>query len=151
MDSYHGYGIHDFLVAEPRFAASAETADAELRNVVDAAHTMGLWVILDIVLNHVGNVFAYSPDDPGTVPGVPFSPQPLPVYWRLPDGTPRPDPTPSSRSPGLPAATWSGPASCSRTRTSGGKATRNPAETTPSGTSTRSARCAPTTPPSRTR
>jgi len=92
--SYHGYGIHDFLVAEPRFATSAETADAELRDLIDAAHAMGLWVILDIVLNHVGNVFAYSPDDPGTVPGVPFSPQPLPVYWRLPDGTPRPGPTP---------------------------------------------------------
>jgi len=92
--SYHGYGIHDFLVAEPRFATSAATADAELRDLVDAAHEKGLWVIFDIVLNHVGNVFAYSADDPGTVPGVPFSPQPLPVYWRLPDGTPRPNPIP---------------------------------------------------------
>jgi glycosidase len=92
--SYHGYGIHDFLVAEPRFATSAATADAELRDLVDAAHEKGLWVIFDIVLNHVGNVFAYSADDPGTVQGVPFSPQPLPVYWRLPDGTPRPNPTP---------------------------------------------------------
>ena len=92
--SYHGYGIHDFLVAEPRFATSAATADAELRNLVDAAHEKGLWVIFNIVLNHVGNVFAYSADDPGTVPGVPFSPQPLPVYWRLPDGTPRPNPIP---------------------------------------------------------
>jgi len=95
--SYHGYGIHDFLVAEPRFAASAATADAELRDLVDAAHEKGLWVIFDIVLNHVGNVFAYSAEDPGTVPGVPFSPQPLPVYWRLPDGTPRPNPTPIER------------------------------------------------------
>ena len=51
-------------------------------------------MIFDIVLNHVGNVFAYSPNDPGTVPGVPFSPQPLPVYWRLADGTPRPEPVP---------------------------------------------------------
>ena len=92
--TYHGYGIHDFLVAEPRFATSPATADAELRDLVDAAHAAGLWVIFDIVLNHVGNVFAYSPNDPGTVPGVSFSPQPLPVYWRLPDGTPRPDPTP---------------------------------------------------------
>jgi glycosidase len=92
--SYHGYGIHDFLVAEPRFATSPATADAELRDLVDAAHAAGLWVIFDIVLNHVGNVFAYSADDPGTVQGVPFSPVPLPVYWRLPDGSPRPDPTP---------------------------------------------------------
>ena len=92
--SYHGYGIHDFLSAEPRFATSAATADTELRDLVDAAHAMGLWVIFDIVLNHVGNVFAYSPEDPGTVQGVPFSPGPLPVYWRLPDGTPRPAPAP---------------------------------------------------------
>jgi glycosidase len=86
--SYHGYGIHDFLSAEPRFATSAATADTELRDLVDAAHEVGLWVIFDIVLNHVGNVFAYSAEDPGTVQGVPFSPGPLPVYWRLPDGTP---------------------------------------------------------------
>jgi glycosidase len=92
--SYHGYGIHDFLVAEPRFATSAANADTELRDLVDAAHAAGLWVIFDIVLNHVGNVFAYSGDDPGTAQGVPFSPQPLPVYWRLPTGVPRPSPTP---------------------------------------------------------
>ncbi len=92
--TYHGYGIHDFLHAEPRFATSAATADAELRDLVDAAHEIGLWVIFDIVLNHVGNVFAYSANDPGTAQGVPFSPQPLPVYWRLPTGIPRPDPAP---------------------------------------------------------
>jgi glycosidase len=92
--SYHGYGIHDFLHAEPRFATSVATADAELRDLVDAAHEIGLWVIFDIVLNHAGNAFAYSANDPGTAQGVPFSPQPLPVYWRLPTGIPRPDPAP---------------------------------------------------------
>jgi glycosidase len=92
--SYHGYGIHDFLLAEPRFATSAATADAELRDLVDAAHEIGLWVIFDIVLNHVGNVFAYSANDPGTAQGIPFSPQPQPIYWRLPAGIPRPDPSP---------------------------------------------------------
>src|SRR5271155_1556253 len=29
--SYHGYGIHDFLRAEPRFASNPANADAELR------------------------------------------------------------------------------------------------------------------------
>src|ERR1700761_4943499 len=37
--SYHGYGIHDFLRAEPKFAADpndAGSADDELRALVDA-------------------------------------------------------------------------------------------------------------------
>src|SRR5260370_38160587 len=35
--SYHGYGIHDFLHAEPRFAMVPANADQELRSLVDAA------------------------------------------------------------------------------------------------------------------
>jgi glycosidase len=58
--SYHGYGIHDFLRAEPRFADNRNAADDELRALVDAAHAVGLYVIFDIVLNHVGDVFAYN-------------------------------------------------------------------------------------------
>jgi hypothetical protein len=56
---YHGYGIHDFLRAEPRFADNPANADNELRGLVDAAHAAGLYVIFDIVLNHTGNVFGY--------------------------------------------------------------------------------------------
>lgn len=55
--SYHGYGIQDFLEVDPRFG-SAE----ELRAMVDAAHAQGIHVILDIILNHAGNVFAYEND-----------------------------------------------------------------------------------------
>src|SRR5713226_4392201 len=43
--SYHGYGIHDFLRAEPRFADKPQTADDELRSLVDEAHAQGLYVI----------------------------------------------------------------------------------------------------------
>ena len=57
--TYHGYGIHDFLRADPRFAKDPSNADDELRSLVDAAHRQGLYVILDIVLNHTGNVFVY--------------------------------------------------------------------------------------------
>jgi glycosidase len=57
--SYHGYGIHDFLRAEPRFASNPANADGELRDLVDAAHAVGLYVIFDIVLNHTGDLFAY--------------------------------------------------------------------------------------------
>ena len=57
--SYHGYGIHDFLHAEPRFARDPGGADEELRALVDAAHSLGLYVIFDIVLNHIGDAFCY--------------------------------------------------------------------------------------------
>jgi glycosidase len=60
--TYHGYGIHDFLRADPRFARDPLHADDELRALVDAAHALDLCVILDIVLNHTGNVFAYLCD-----------------------------------------------------------------------------------------
>jgi glycosidase len=60
--TYHGYGIRDFLHVDSRFARDPNNADAELRALVDAAHNLGLYVILDIVLNHTGDVFAYVCD-----------------------------------------------------------------------------------------
>ena len=60
--TYHGYGIHDFLHVDPRFASDPDHADDELRALVDAAHALGMYVILDIVLNHTGDVFAYVCD-----------------------------------------------------------------------------------------
>ncbi len=85
--SYHGYGIHDFLHANPRFASNPANADDELRALVDAAHQAGLYVIFDIVLNHVGDVFAY--DAGGSQAS--FSPTPLPIEWRDAAGNPRAD------------------------------------------------------------
>jgi glycosidase len=82
--SYHGYGIHDFLRAEPLFAPGAANADDELRALVDAAHKAGLYVIFDIVLNHAGDVFAYNGNS-----SAPFSSTPLPVEWRDANGTPQ--------------------------------------------------------------
>jgi glycosidase len=83
-ESYHGYGIHDFLHAEPRFADDPAAADDELRALVDAAHAQGLYVIFDIVLNHVGDVFAY-PGDAG------YHPSPQPIAWRDKSGAARSD------------------------------------------------------------
>ena len=80
--SYHGYGIHDFLRAEPRFATDPANADNELRALVDAAHQAGLYVIFDIVLNHTGDAFAYNGNSTA-----PFSPLPLPIQWRNAGGT----------------------------------------------------------------
>jgi len=82
--TYHGYGIHDFLRAEPRFADNPNQADDELRALVDAAHQAGLYVIFDIVLNHTGNVFAYNGNTTA-----PHSNTPLPIQWRDAEGIPQ--------------------------------------------------------------
>ncbi len=56
QESYHGYGIQNFLDVDPHFG----TRD-DLVSVVRTAHTHGIRVILDVILNHVGDVFAYAP------------------------------------------------------------------------------------------
>lgn len=55
--SYHGYGVQDFLEIDRHFG----TAD-DLTTMVATAHEHGIRVILDIILNHTGDVFAYDPD-----------------------------------------------------------------------------------------
>jgi glycosidase len=79
--SYHGYGIHDFLKAEPFFATNPANADNELRALVDAAHQAGLYVIFDIVLNHTGDVFAYNGSSTAS-----YSSTPMTVQWRDANG-----------------------------------------------------------------
>ncbi|MBI5479319.1 MAG: alpha-glucosidase C-terminal domain-containing protein [Deltaproteobacteria bacterium] len=53
--SYHGYWTQDFLSVNPHFGDLAA-----LRRLVDAAHARGMKVILDIVTNHVGQLFYYD-------------------------------------------------------------------------------------------
>src|SRR5271166_5901529 len=55
--SYHGYGIQNFLDVDPHFGTREE-----FRDFVQAAHDQGIYVILDVVAHHTGNVFAYDPD-----------------------------------------------------------------------------------------
>jgi glycosidase len=55
--TYHGYGIQNYLEVNPNFG----TAD-DLKKLVDTAHANGMRVVLDIILNHTGNVFSYNPD-----------------------------------------------------------------------------------------
>jgi glycosidase len=95
--TYHGYGIHHFLRADPRFASDPQHADDELRSLVDGAHKLNLYVILDIVLNHTGNVFAYVCDpgeqecqqSQGAEAG--FRPSARAIRWRDASGHARPD------------------------------------------------------------
>jgi len=95
--SYHGYGIHDFLRAEPRFADNPRNADDELRALVDAAHAQGLYIIFDIVLNHTGDVFAYQCDRNDQLcqdrqgAEASHSDAAQVVRWRDTSGVPRPD------------------------------------------------------------
>lgn len=83
QSSYHGYGIQDFLRANPFFADVEANADQELRALVDAAHDAGLYVIFDIVLNHTADVFGYAPSGNG---GAPYSDNRMDVQWRDANG-----------------------------------------------------------------
>jgi len=57
-NDYHGYGIQNFLDVDPHFGTREE-----LRELVAAAHACGIRVILDIIINHAGDVFAYLNND----------------------------------------------------------------------------------------
>lgn len=57
QDTYHGYGIQNFLEVEPHFGSGED-----LKELVRVAHENGIYVILDIILNHTGNVFSYAGD-----------------------------------------------------------------------------------------
>jgi glycosidase len=57
QEDYHGYGIQNFLDVDPHFGTREE-----LRDLVAHAHQHGIRVILDIILNHAGDVFAYQDD-----------------------------------------------------------------------------------------
>lgn len=48
QETYHGYGIQNFLEVEPRFGTRQDLQAA----VVKTAHENGIYVILDIILNH---------------------------------------------------------------------------------------------------
>jgi pullulanase/glycogen debranching enzyme len=52
--NYHGYAPQDFLNLDGRFASDGtpETAERELTALIDEAHARGMYVILDIVINH---------------------------------------------------------------------------------------------------
>lgn len=83
--AYHGYGIQNFLAAEPRFASSPDKADSELRQLVDEAHKVGIYVIFDIVLHHAGDVFEYAIPLGSTIQElgqVDWSDTVLPIRWR---------------------------------------------------------------------
>ena len=67
LDTYHGYGIQDFLDVDPRFGNRQDLVD-----LVAAAHEEGLRIILDIIFNHSGANWVY----PGGAFMPPYKPHP---------------------------------------------------------------------------
>jgi glycosidase len=96
-ESYHGYGIQHFLDVDSRFGSRDD-----LRRLVDRAHSAGIRVILDIILNHSGDVFRYKNGEPkwngqkfdvqgfrdkSGIPTLPFDPVDLGTHpGEFPDG-----------------------------------------------------------------
>ncbi len=59
--SYPGYATQDFINLDKRFASDGTlpTAEKEYRELIDTAHSLGIYVIQDIVINHTAQVFDY--------------------------------------------------------------------------------------------
>jgi glycosidase len=53
--AYHGYWITDFLNIDPHWGTNAD-----FKAFVDCAHSQNMKVVLDIVLNHTGDVINYD-------------------------------------------------------------------------------------------
>jgi glycosidase len=60
LDTFHGYGIQDFLEVDPRFGSREDLVD-----LCEDAHARGLRVILDIIANHTGDNWGYLPPETG--------------------------------------------------------------------------------------
>ena len=67
LDTFHGYGIQDFLDVDSRFGTRRDLVE-----LVDAAHQKDIRIILDIIFNHTGFNWVY----PGGAAEPPFKPFP---------------------------------------------------------------------------
>jgi glycosidase len=86
LDTYHGYGIQNFLDVDPRFGTRQD-----LRDFVDLAHDRGLYVLLDVIYNHSGDNWYYDvAGTPRSEVAYRFQP-PHPFHgWRGGDGRSKP-------------------------------------------------------------
>jgi len=49
--AYHGYGVQNLLEINPRFGT-----EQDLKDLIKACHDRDIWVMVDVVPNHVGHV-----------------------------------------------------------------------------------------------
>jgi glycosidase len=54
LDTYHGYGVQDFLDVDPRFGKRMDLYDLVIK-----AHKKNIKVILDVIINHSGDNWGY--------------------------------------------------------------------------------------------
>lgn len=82
LETYHGYGIQNFLEVDPHFGSRQD-----LRDLIDAAHAKGMYVLLDIIYNHSGNNWFYN-ENGGAAAMVPYRFQPPHPFegWRSASG-----------------------------------------------------------------
>jgi glycosidase len=99
IDSYHGYGVQDFLDVDPRFGTRKD-----LVSLVDKAHERGMRVLLDIIFNHSGSNWDYPADPPDKPPYLSFPGRYSPGLWKDADG--RTAPGMSLQSAGTDDAVW---------------------------------------------
>jgi len=57
QESYHGYGIQNYLEVDPHFGTRED-----LQELVEIAHENNIYIVLDIILNHTGDIFSYTND-----------------------------------------------------------------------------------------
>jgi glycosidase len=90
LQTYHGYGIQNFLDIDSRFGTRQD-----LRDLVDAAHDRGMYVILDVIYNHSGSNWFYQDEMDGRPQEkLPYrSSRPYAIHgWRSAQGTSIPAP-----------------------------------------------------------
>ncbi|CAE8624625.1 unnamed protein product [Polarella glacialis] len=63
FNSYHQYAQQDFTLLDRRLGTLAE-----LREVIAAAHEMGMYVLIDVVMNHMGNAFYFEGQEKESAP-----------------------------------------------------------------------------------
>jgi glycosidase len=81
LQTYHGYGIQNFLDVDPHFGTRQD-----LRDLVDEAHSLGLRVLLDVIYNHSGNNWFYD-ENAVAKETLPFRREPYPFHgWRSASG-----------------------------------------------------------------
>ncbi len=85
METYHGFAIQNFLDVDPHFGTRQD-----LRDLVDAAHDRGLYILLHVIINFTGDNWFYRDETGNPMTSMPyrFSPPHAFHSWRSAHGMP---------------------------------------------------------------